>query len=92
MATAINLQEKTWEKISQFFKEFEIYEPNTQIEWIEKNIHPIVNNYIYHIDNQQNRDAMNSDINQFIDTKLLPVIRDNKLHKLLNNDSNPTNI
>lgn len=82
MATAINLDPTTWNKISQFFEEFGIYEDN-QKEWIENNIHPIVSNYLYLIDNQQNRDAMNSDINKFIDTKLLPVIRDKKLKQLL---------
>lgn len=92
MATAINLKPTTWEKLSQFFEEFGIYDPNTQKEWVENNIYPIVSNYLYLIDNQQNRDAMNSDINQFIDTKLLPVIRDKKLDQLLNNDSNPKNI
>jgi hypothetical protein len=82
MATGINLQPKTWKKLSQFFEEFGIYEDN-QKEWIEKNIYPIVSNYLYLIDNQQNRDAMNEDINQFIDTKLIPVIRDKKLTHLL---------
>ena len=84
MATQINLQEKIWDKISQFFEEFGIYDPNTQKEWVENNIYPIVSNYLYLIDNQQNRDAMNEDINKFIDTKLIPVIRDKKLNSLLN--------
>ena len=92
MATGIKLNPTTWEKLSQFFKEFGIYDRNTQIEWIEKNIHPIVSNYLYLIDNQQNRDAMNNDINKFIDTKLLPYIRDKKINQLLNNDTNTTNI
>jgi hypothetical protein len=80
MLTGINLDPTICVKISQFFKE---YDPNNQIEWLEKNIHPIIINYLYRIDNQQNRDAMNSDINKFIDTKLLPVIRDKKLKQLL---------
>jgi hypothetical protein len=83
MLTGINLDPTICVKISQFFKEFGIYDPNNKIEWLEKNIHPIIINYLYRIDNQQNRDAMNEDINKFIDTKLLPVIRDKKLKQLL---------
>lgn len=79
----INLQPLTWKKISTFFEEFGITDSEYKRQWTENNIYPIVSNYLWQADTQQNRDLMNEDVSKFVDTKLLPVLRDKRLKDIL---------